>query len=88
MSILTKNLFENKYFIAILIIVGIVVGIIGFMDYNSVESRCRRYVKERYVDRLISVSSRNGDRNRTWELIIKNAAELMIQDCIKRGGPR
>lgn len=81
MNVFKDDLFENKYFVIILAILIIVVGIAWFINYNSVESKCKRYVQG--LESMFAVGSGNKLRN----LQIRAASDPLIQDCIKRGGP-
>lgn len=80
MNILKDDLFKNKYFLSVIVFLAIIIGITWLINYNSVESRCRRFTQG-----LDSVFGIGGNRLR--ELQIQSASESLIQDCIKRGGP-
>lgn len=59
---------------------ALVIGIIWFINYNSVESKCQRYVQ--------GLSSKLGvGENKLRNLQLQSTSEPLIQDCIKRGGP-
>lgn len=78
MSIWTQNLFDFKI-VRILIILGLVAfGIIFYLDYNSLESRC-----ERKVDNL---SSLLPDKfiSQMPKAQIEAAKKPSIQECISK----
>lgn len=81
MNVFKDDLFKNKYFVAVFAILVVVVGVVWFIDYNSVESRCRRYAQ--------GLSSTLGIKgaNKFGDLQIQKASEPLIQACIRRGGP-
>jgi len=80
MDVLHDDLFKNKYFVSLLAILVLVSGIIWFIRYNSVESQCRRYAQG-----LGSLLGAGGNKLR--DLQLQSAAEPLIQDCVRRGGP-
>lgn len=81
MNVFKDDLFGNKYFIAMSLILFVVVGITWFTNYNSIESKC-----ERYVQRIGSmIGARSGNTLR--DLQIHSASEALIKDCVARGGP-
>ncbi len=80
MDILRDDLFKNKYFLIIVLVLAIVVGVIYLFNYNSVESRCKRYVQN-LGSMLGTGDSKLGD------LQLQAASESLVQDCVKRGGP-
>ncbi|MBI4226519.1 hypothetical protein HY612_05400 [Candidatus Roizmanbacteria bacterium] len=65
----------------VLVIIAIVVGIAWFINYNSVESKCKRHAQE-----LGSILGTGGG-NKLRDLQMQVASEPLIQECIKRGGP-
>lgn len=79
MDVFKDDLFKNKYFIAVLTFLAIIIGITWLINYNSVESRCKRYVQG-----LGSMLGTGGNKLR--EMQIQSASEPLIQDCIKRDG--
>jgi len=80
MDIFKEDLLKNKYFLILVTILVIAGGVIWFLNYNSVESRCRRYVKG-----LGSVFGE--ERNKLRELQLEKASDSLIRECIRRGGP-
>lgn len=82
MNVFKDDLFRNKYFVTILAILALVVGIAWFIGYNSVESKCRRYAQ-----RLGSTFGA-GSGSKLRDLQIQTASDPLIQDCVKRGGPK
>ncbi len=79
MNVFKDDLLKNKFFVTILAIVAIIIGVAYVIDYNSVESKCQRYVD--------SFSSTLGSNNKTKVLLVKTAAKPLLQECIERGGP-
>ena len=81
MNVFKDDLFKNKYFVIVLVILAIVVGIAWFINYNSVESKCKRYVQG------LGSMLGTGGGNKLRDLQMQTASEPLIQECIKRGGP-
>lgn len=81
MDILKDDLFKNKYFVSILAILAVIVGVVYFINYNSVEAKCKRYAQG--LGAMLGVGGGNELRN----LQMHSASEPLIQECIKRGGP-
>ncbi len=81
MNVLKDDLFKNKYFVITFVILAIIIGIVWFMDYNSMESKCKRHVQG-----LGSFFS--PGENKLRDLQIHTVSEPLIQDCIRRGGPQ
>lgn len=81
MDIFRDDLFKNKYFVAVVVTLIFVGLAIYFLNYNSVESRC-----ERYVQGLVG-SMRGPESNRLEQMQLQNASKSIIEECIKRGGP-
>ena len=81
MNIFRDDLLKNKYFITIITILSLIIGILWFVNYNSVEQKCKRYVQG------LSSHLGTGGENKLRDLQIQKASESLIQDCIKRGGP-
>lgn len=80
MNVFKDDLFKNKYFLTVLVILAVVVGIAWFINYNSVESKCRRYVQG------LASTLGTGGGNELRDLQIQTVSEPLIQECIKRGG--
>lgn len=80
MDILRDDLFKNKYFLVIVSILAVIIGVIYLFNYNSIESKCRRYTQN-----LGSMLGVGGSRLR--DLQLQTASDSLVQDCIKRGGP-
>jgi len=79
MDILRDDLFRNKYFLVTLSVVAIISAVIYVIHFNSVESRCQRYVQKMGI-----ILGAGGNKLR--DLQLQKASEPLIQDCIKRGG--
>ena len=80
MDIFRDDLFKNKYFKTAFILLALCIGIYWFIDYNSVESRCTRYVQG-----LGSLLGTGGNGMR--EAALDAASRPLIEECIQRGGP-
>jgi len=80
MNVLQDDLFKNKYFLSILVVLGVIILFFWVKDFNSVESQCSRHVKK-----LGSMLNYGGTKSR--EMALEKASESLIQDCIERGGP-
>lgn len=81
MDIIRDDLFiKDKYFLGIFAVLVAVGVIVYFVNFNSVEAKCRRYVQR------LGPMPKGGD-NKLLELQVKTAWEYSIRSCIKRGGP-
>lgn len=81
MDIFKDDLFKNKYFLGVLAALVVIGTVIYFINYNSVESRCKRYAQS-----LGSLLGAGGNKLR--DLQLQSASQPLIQDCIKNGGPQ
>lgn len=81
MNVFKDDLFKKRYFVTILAILSFIIGIAWFINYNSIESKCKRYSKK------LGSSFSVGKGNKLMELQIQKALDPIIQECIKRGGP-
>jgi len=79
MDIFKDDLFKNKFFLAILGVIIAIAGIIYLINYNSLESRCTRSVKNTAV--FLTPSTR------LQQLNLNTAIKQQVQDCLRRGGP-
>lgn len=80
MNIFHDDLLKNKYFVSVLVVIGLIVGVAWFINYNSVEARCQRYAES-----IASVFDMGGNKLRQMQ--VQEASKTVINDCIKRGGP-
>ena len=80
MDIFHDDLLKNKYFLVIVAVIVLIIGVNWFISYNSVESKC-----ERYAENLTSVFGKGSGSLR--DMAVKQASKTVIDDCIKRGGP-
>ncbi len=80
MDVLRDDLFKNKYFLIIVSILAVIIGVIYLVNSNSVESKCKRYVQN-----LGTMLGAGGSGLKDIQL--QTASESLVQDCIKRGGP-
>ena len=80
MGIFRDDLLKNKYFLGTVAFIGIIIAVVWFLDFNSIENKCQRYAQ-----RLGSMLGA-GD-NRLQKLQLESATQPLVEDCIKRGGP-
>lgn len=80
MNIFKDDLLKNKYFLIIVAIIGLIVGILYIVDYSSVENRCRRKLK--------AVGSYFRPKNRLQEMTLDQAMESMVEECVRESGNR
>lgn len=80
MNIFHDDLLKNKYFLGVVVFIGIIIAVIWFIDFNSIENKCQRYAQG--LGSMLGA----GD-NRLQKLQLESASQPLVEDCIKRGGP-